>query len=146
VLHLAEAREIEVGRLGTLAFQDGYYVYIGSAARRLGARMARHRRYRKKLHWHIDWLRQHAAFVAALPVRTKEDLECALAKAIAPLAAWQVPDFGSSDCACPSHLFGWKENPLVRRDFVETLLDFRIGRVSARIEVSFGVAGATCSF
>jgi hypothetical protein len=73
VLHLPEAREIEVGRLGTLLFREGYYVYVGSAVRHLAARMARHRRRRKTLHWHIDWLREHAAFVAALPVRTGED-------------------------------------------------------------------------
>lgn len=146
VLHLPEAREIEVGRLGTLVFREGYYVYVGSAVRYLAARMARHRRRRKTLHWHIDWLREHAAFVAALPVRTGEDLECALAEALAPLAAWRVPGFGSSDCACPSHLFGWTENPLLQRNFVEMLLDFRMGRVSARIEASAGVIGSTARF
>lgn len=138
VLHLPEGREIEVGRRGVQLFREGYYVYVGSAARHLAARMARHRRRRKVLHWHIDWLREHATFVAALPVRTGDDLECTMAEMFAPLAAWHVPGFGSSDCACPSHLFGWTENPLLQRDFVEALLDFRMGRVSARIEASTG--------
>jgi sugar fermentation stimulation protein A len=65
---------------------------------------------------------------------------------LAPLAAWRVPGFGSSDCACPSHLFGWTENPLLQRDFVETLLDFRMGRVSAWIEASADATGAARFF
>lgn len=58
VLHLDTAQDIEIGSRGILHFPERYYVYIGSARKNLDQRMARHRRLRKGMHWHIDWLRR----------------------------------------------------------------------------------------
>ena len=59
--HLAQGEEIEVGRLGTFLFCRGEYAYVGSAMGGLDARVARHLRAEKKLHWHIDYLLERAS-------------------------------------------------------------------------------------
>ena len=110
-------------------FPKGYYVYTGSAKKNLDQRLARHRRLQKKMHWHIDYLRQRAEWVGAVPVRTAEDLEHALAAAVARAADWDIPGFGCTDCACPSHLFGFREDPLHLPAFTKIEEDFEINRL-----------------
>jgi sugar fermentation stimulation protein A len=95
----------------------------------LTARLERHRRLRKNLHWNIDYLRQAAEFETALPVRPSVSLECPMAQAMETVADWTVPRFGSSDCSCPTHLFGMQSNPLHSEAFIKLLLDFRIDRL-----------------
>ena len=46
-----------VGKLGSLYFKKGYYLYVGSAKRGLEARIKRHLRKDKKIFWHIDYLK-----------------------------------------------------------------------------------------
>lgn len=133
-LRLAEDADIEIGRLGTVHFPKGYYVYTGSAKKNLDQRLARHRRLRKKMHWHIDYLRQRAEWVGAVPVRTAEDLEHALAAAVARAADWDIPGFGCTDCACPSHLFGFREDPLHLPAFTKIEEDFEINRLQKWIK------------
>lgn len=105
-LQLDAPARIAVGRLGTFDFPAGRYIYTGSALSGLAARLARHRRAVKVLHWHIDYLLQHARLVEVTIVATSERLECALnAQALAqPGAQIIAPRFGSSDCRCPAHL------------------------------------------
>ncbi|MCX7788115.1 MAG: DNA/RNA nuclease SfsA, partial [Spirochaetes bacterium] len=55
-LFLEHEARITVGSLGERLFPQGWYVYAGSAQRGLTARVARHLRFRKKVHWHIDYL------------------------------------------------------------------------------------------
>jgi sugar fermentation stimulation protein A len=129
VLEMASGRRVDVGGLGRIFFPKGYYVYAGSARANLSKRVERHLRLRKRNHWHIDFLRERADSCTALPVRSSEDLEHALAAAIGDLAGWNVPRFGSSDCPCPTHLFGFGENPLGNPRFIDLLLRFRIGRL-----------------
>ena len=106
VLRLERDRRISVGSIGDIKFRKGFYLYVGSAKKDLTQRINRHRSARKNLFWHIDYLREHAGFHAALPVRTSADLECQLAASLSKIADWQVDDFGSSDCPCETHLFG----------------------------------------
>ena len=129
ILRLREDKYIAVGKMGTLFFPAGYYVYVGSAMANLTARLERHRRLRKNLHWHIDYLRQAAEFETALPVRSSVSLECPIAQAMEAVADWTVPRFGSSDCSCPTHLFGMQSNPLHSSVFIKLLLHFRINRL-----------------
>ncbi|WP_293986558.1 DNA/RNA nuclease SfsA [uncultured Megasphaera sp.] len=131
VLHLNKTKDISVGSLGTLHFPQGYYVYAGSAKKNLAARLARHSRKRKKMHWHIDYLRQEADVVAALPIRTADDLEHDLARAVAKIADWQIDGFGCTDCRCPSHLFGFAANPIHERAFIQIVEDFRMNRLAS---------------
>lgn len=107
LLEVLEAAAIDVGALGSMTFDPGWYAYTGSALGSGGfARVQRHRELaageRDTRHWHIDYLLGHPA-VAVDTVLTAHgvDIECATAQAVdgAP-----VPDFGCSDCDCDSHL------------------------------------------
>jgi sugar fermentation stimulation protein A len=129
VLEVAQSRRIDVGGLGKITFPKGYYVYAGSARVNLTKRVERHLRRRKQFHWHIDFLRDRADSCTALPVRSSEDLEHDLAAAMGQVADWSIPRFGCSDCRCPTHLFGFKENPVRTPRFIELLLKFRIDRL-----------------
>ncbi len=129
ILRLRRKRVLEVGRLGRIAFEKGFYIYAGSAARGLTKRLARHRRRGKKLFWHIDYLREAAEFHAAIPVVTRDDLECSLARAVRDTGAEEVGGFGASDCNCPSHLFRMEGDPLDSRRFMEIVLHFRMDRL-----------------
>jgi len=124
VLHLEGREEITVGKLGTFGFPAGYYLYVGSALGPggLDARLARHRpsisrrgepvepsghhRRDKKLHWHIDYLLEHAQLVEVWSAVSTARLECLWAQAARQLPGSETPvlGFGSSDCRCPSHL------------------------------------------
>ncbi len=112
VVHLRRGSCIQVGKLGDFSFPAGYYLYFGSARSGVEARLARHFRQEKKLHWHIDYLLQRATPVEAWEASSEERLECQWAKAAlgAPGARIVAPGFGSSDCRCPAHLvrFGYR--------------------------------------
>lgn len=127
VLRLARDRRLTIGGLGELKFPKGYYLSVGTAGKDLSQRIARHRNLTKRKHWHIDHLREHAEFIAAIPIRSSVDLECRIAAAFARIADRQVPGFGCSDCSCPSHLVGMQHDPFLDRAFIETLLQFRMG-------------------
>jgi len=130
VLRLSRDRRIEVGKLGTLRVRRGYYVYVGSALKNLGARTARHRRVRKKLHWHIDYVRAVCDFVSCLPIRTSDDLECEIARSLSRVAEWSVPRFGCSDCRCGSHLFGAPNHPFHDPDFIRLVQHYRMDKLT----------------
>ena len=130
VLHLPEDRNLAVGSLGQVFFPQGYYIYVGSAKKNLARRLERHNRRHKTFFWHIDYLRDAAATCLALPVRTGDDLEHDLARAVDKIAGWSVPRFGSSDCHCASHLFGMADNPLQNPAFIDMLLYVRMDRLT----------------
>ena len=110
---------LRVGKLGTFDLAGGWYAYAGSALGPGGlrARLARHARTDKRLHWHVDYLLQHAVldtiWQAAYPAR----LECAWAAAILSLPGAQapVPGFGASDCRCATHLVFLPQRPTDRQ-------------------------------
>ena len=126
LLHLARRRRLQVGQLGSMLFEKGHYVYAGSAMANLSARLARHCRLRKRMHWHVDYLRQAADAVVPVPVRASRRLECELVRGLEAIMGAGVPGFGSSDCDCPSHLFRSETAPLDRRDFHELLQRYRM--------------------
>lgn len=106
-LYLPENTSLRIGRLGTFHFKQGVYAYTGSAQRNLQARVARHERLDKKLHWHIDYLRAKAEFLGAtLFFEQTKDKECWLTRQLLliPMTTFPVPGFGSSDCTCGAHL------------------------------------------
>ncbi len=128
ILHFEQATHIMVGKLGVITAQPGYHVYVGSAMNGLDARMARHKRRRKRMHWHIDYLRAHATEVDALPIRSSTRDECALADALRAILLPGPEGFGCSDCDCPTHLFFSATPPLHRPDFHTILERFRMKR------------------
>lgn len=100
---LSSPCRMTIGRLGTFDFPEGRYVYTGSARRNLEARISRHLRQEKNLHWHIDFLLASPAAGITLVERHAQP-ECEIN------ASFQgsiiAPGFGASDCrmGCGSHL------------------------------------------
>ena len=133
VIQIADDTDIAIGSKGIMHFPKGYYVYTGSAKKNLSARLARHSRKRKKFHWHIDYLRQEADVIAAIPIRTSQELEHELAGAVEVISDWRIDGFGCTDCHCLSHLFGFTENPIHYRPFIQIVEDFRMNRLKNRI-------------
>jgi sugar fermentation stimulation protein A len=129
ILTLEKDRVLTVGSLGRMSFRKGFYVYVGSAKTNLQKRIERHRRKNKAHHWHIDYLAGCAESVAAVPVRTNDDLEHDLAAALENISGGSVPGFGCSDCRCGTHLFRMETNPLHSPSFIDLLLHFRIDRL-----------------
>jgi len=131
-LNLRQRKKIRVGKLGIISFGKGFYIYVGSAMANLSERMERHRRIRKKHHWHIDELRAVSEFHAVLAIPSSTRLECEIAKALSKIAEWSIRGFGSSDCSCKTHLFGMKSDPLHSEDFHNMLQYFKMDRHSEK--------------
>ncbi len=108
ILELPNTTAITVGRLGRFQFPRGWYVYVGSARGPggLAARISRHLRSPKPLHWHVDYLRADAQPIEIWYATGSQKRECAWACALAGLggASIPVPRFGASDCRCTTHL------------------------------------------
>ena len=135
VMHLDHDLDLEVGSKGMMYFKAGYYMYVGSAKANLTKRIERHKRKRKKMHWHLDYFRGHCEMIAGLPIRTSlDDAECALADAVRGVAEWDVPKFGSSDCDCKSHLFGMTENPIHNKGFMDVIENYRMNTLDALVK------------
>ena len=115
LIRLQACTEIAVGRLGTFVFTGGWYIYAGSALGPGGlpARLARHRRSSKRLHWHVDYLLAISTLEASWQIEASARLECAWAETVRQLSGAQVfvPGFGSSDCRCPAHLVYCPDRP-----------------------------------
>lgn len=112
---LPQAVVLSVGRLGEVAFPAGWYVYVGSARGPggLAARVGRHLRPAKQVHWHVDRLLAWAEVREVWARAGDAPSECAWAAALAQARAarrWP-PGFGSSDCRCAGHLVAFPEIP-----------------------------------
>jgi len=121
---LQEDTNVAVGRLGTFLLPAGWYAYAGSALGPGGlrARLSRHHRSSKRVHWHIDYLLARAILDTIWLVEFPVRLECAWAAAVRrqPGAHVPVPGFGASDCRCPAHLTYFAHRP--REDVVRDVL------------------------
>ena len=126
LLELQEERLVEIGQLGRVMFQKGYYIYVGSAMSNLRARIRRHGQKRKKEHWHIDYLTRGADGFLSLPIRSSQRQECEIAQALSSIMKGGPPGFGSSDCRCLTHLFWSEKNPLHTESFHDVLQRFRM--------------------
>ena len=105
-LHLARTRTLAIGALGPVQLAAGDYVYVGSAQRGLAARIDRHRRIGKAMHWHVDYLRDATRWIEARRLEGARGRECRLARRVEVLpGAERIDGFGSSDCRCKGHLY-----------------------------------------
>lgn len=100
---LVEPSKLLIGKLGTFTLPAGRYVYTGSAIHHLEARIARHLRQQKKLHWHIDYLLA-SPNASILSITRHVISECKLNQETAGRIL--IAGFGASDChaGCGSHL------------------------------------------
>jgi len=115
LLRLGRRRRIEVGRLGALLFEPGFYLYVGSAfgPGGLPARLRHHLKPAPRPHWHIDHLMTVARVEEIWCTVQPERRECDWAALLAGMrgVGTAVPRFGASDCRCPGHLFFSKGRP-----------------------------------
>ncbi len=115
IMRLPDPVGIDVGHLGRCEFDRGWYAYAGSARGPggLAARIDRHRRTTKPLHWHVDYLRAYATAVAVWYTVGERRRECRWARALSELpgARLPAPRFGASDCRCRAHLIGYPHPP-----------------------------------
>jgi Uri superfamily endonuclease len=111
ILFLPRARRVVVGKLGTIAFERGFYAYVGSAMGPAGfKRVARHLDVSegrlKTKRWHVDHLLAVAKVLATVEITTQQIIECKVARELLENASLACTEnFGSSDCKCRSHLF-----------------------------------------
>jgi len=138
ILKLEKDTTIEIGELGNVFFKKGYYAYVGSGKKFLSKRVDRHRKVRKKMFWHIDYFREHCEYVTSFIIRTSKDIECILSEELKKISDWRIQNFGCSDCNCISHLYGFSENPLLQKSFIELLMKYRLGAISEEIKILNG--------
>ena len=120
LVELAIKKDVFVGKLGYVSFPKASYAYVGSAMNGLRARLARHLRRKKKLHWHIDYLLKEAEVEEIILCQGEERVECSLAQALAGKFQ-SVPGFGSSDCKCRSHLYFTSERDRLKARVAEAV-------------------------
>ena len=107
IISISKGSTVKIGALGSILFEKGSYVYVGSAMNGLENRINRHLREEKKMHWHIDYLlASENAKIARVFVKETSDKkeECRIAGKIAKIGT-PVQDFGCGDCRCTTHLF-----------------------------------------
>lgn len=106
----SQDQTINIGALGEILFQQGLYVYVGSALNSLVPRLERHIKTSQGehhiVHWHIDYfLRENRVSVESIySIETAEHIECKIAEKVSEHGV-PIPHFGCSDCKCTSHLF-----------------------------------------
>lgn len=117
VVELDNKKSIKIGKkLGKISFEEGFYVYVGSAMNSLTARINRHLRDDKKLHWHIDYLLKNASVTDVIYAESTKKIECELSQYLSTKTIG-IEDFGCSDCKCDSHLYYFKN----RKDAIENV-------------------------
>ncbi len=106
-----EPLRLSVGRLGEHLLEPGVYVYVGSAfgPGGLGARLRRHLRREKRVHWHIDHLTVKAPVSGVIAVKWAR-LEARWAGRLChhPETSMPIAGFGAGDARpgeCKAHLF-----------------------------------------
>ena len=114
IIKLQKKRDITIGKLGTISFVAGYYVYVGSALNGLSPRIARHLKSEKSLHWHVDYFLCTSKVVEIMYGLSQGKKECTL---VSQLTREMTPvlGFGCSDCSCKSHFFFYKDFCEVRK-------------------------------
>ena len=115
ILRSQTAQRVSIGRLGVLPVRPGYYIYVGSALGPggLAARLRHHLAPAASPHWHVDYLRRvtsiEGLWYAVSGTRLEHEWARILAGTVGATVA--MKGFGSSDCACVSHLFYFEAAP-----------------------------------
>ncbi len=106
-LRVGRRLTVRVGALGSITFEPGLYIYVGSAKSGVEQRVRRHLRMSRgegRIHWHIDYLlREESVEVEAVYAREDGVGECEIASQLSGFGV-VIEGFGSSDCRCPGHL------------------------------------------
>ena len=115
ILSCSTKVRVQVGCLGTMRLQPGYYVYLGSALGPGGlrGRIAHHQKPSLRPRWHIDYLRAHTRFHCIWFSYDARRREHQWARAMQMVSGAKIAlfGFGASDCDCRSHLYLFKRCP-----------------------------------
>lgn len=115
LIEAPERGEARIGKLGTIAFDGGWLLYVGSAfgSGGLRARVRRHLGNSKTLHWHIDYLLAEAEVTEVWWTDDDTKREESWVEALRGMPEARVPlrRFGSGDCGCEGHLVHVPERP-----------------------------------
>ncbi len=106
LIFISDKIKIEIGSLGKVDFDKGYYAYVGSAQNNLLKRVERHKSKDKKKRWHVDYLllNNNSNISKIFYKEAGKEEEC-MASGILMKKYSYVAKFGCSDCRCKSHLF-----------------------------------------
>ena len=105
LLALSRRQDLHIGGLNRVSFPSGTYLYIGSAKSNMEARIRRHLGDKKRKYWHIDYLLSSPHSRIQEVWTSPLGQECPTAGALRAAGYGATRGFGSSDCACRSHLF-----------------------------------------
>ena len=111
----SEKFEINAKKFLGKIFPPGYYYYSGSAQKGYNARLVRHLKEEKTLHWHIDYLttiRTNSVTTIFLFENAPRNRECEVVQTL--INKFHLDDsfsgFGNGDCkTCGTHLLYSKE-------------------------------------
>jgi Uri superfamily endonuclease len=107
IIELTDSVEVNLPGKPKTILKAGRYLYCGSAKGSGGirARLSRHMRPDKVIHWHVDLLTDAGRVTGAWIFPGRD--ECELVRALSRLPA-PIRGFGSADCPkCWSHLLSW---------------------------------------
>jgi Uri superfamily endonuclease len=113
-IKIDDSINVIIGSLGSISFDKGTYIYVGSAMNNLRSRVKRHlktsRGIQNVIHWHIDYLlNEEEVYIRAVYLLESDTkFECLIAEKISDYGE-AVKNFGSSDCKCISHLYKVKK-------------------------------------
>lgn len=122
---------VRVGAIGTVTFQTGWHIYIGSALgsgglHRLGRHILLARLHDKQPKWHVDYLLTSPFFSlhSTIHAVTEDRLEC---RVVHELNGNSIFKFGCSDCSCTSHLLYRPDDP--RQEIIAAFQKLRLDPV-----------------
>jgi len=120
LIEIKNKKTIEIGRLGLISFERGFYAYVGSALNNLEKRIKRHITKKKKIYWHIDYLLQIGNVIDVFYLDSNKKEECNIAKKLEN-KLFGVTGFGCSDCKCAAHLFY-----VSNKDIYKAIIDLKM--------------------
>jgi Uri superfamily endonuclease len=130
IMQNKKSMDIDIGKLGKVNFEKGYYVYVGSGMGGVFERIKRHSRKDKIKHWHIDYLTpEHMSIKETYAVFRAKRIEELLAQRIEKISRRGVKGFGASDSSLSSHLFYFASPPHRIRAFRNIIHDFNAEKV-----------------
>lgn len=104
-IFLNNKKSIEVGALGDIEFDSGWYGYVGSDHRNNYSRPIRHLNLSESKdtqHWHVDYLLSDSNTEVFGVYIIEDGEECSVSENI---ELESISMFGCSDCTCESHLY-----------------------------------------
>lgn len=143
ILRIWKPSTVRIGALGYVRFNEGFYVYVGSAlgskAQNLKNRLKRHLSNSKKIKWHIDFLlsNENVSIERVIVCKIVDRVECLVAKEIANIGLYnpQLRGFGSSDCkfGCFSHIIYFGASITIEEAIMKVLNAYN--RLSFKAEI-----------